>query len=136
MVLYGFRRLMLPNCCQVLQGWKLPSIRLYEEWGGKPTTQLLRHRDKTIEAVTKRRYHSYLGAKINVPLPDKNQEAEDPEGADEVYQSAVRWLLNHTRPDDGKKFDMILRENVSYGFRRNALGMKPIGLIISTGSLL
>jgi len=28
------------------------------------------------------------------------------------------------------------KENVAYGFRRNALGMKPIGLIVSIGSLL
>jgi hypothetical protein len=122
------------NLCREL-GKRLEG-RLYQEWGGKPTTRLLRHRDKTIEAVTKRRYHSYLAAKINVPFPDKNQEAKDPEGADEIYQSAVRWLLDHTRPGDGKKFDMIFKENVAYGFRRNALGMKTIGLIVSIGSLL
>ena len=110
--------------------------RLYREWGGKPTTQLLRHRDKTIEAVTKRRYHSFLAAKIKEPFPDKDQEANNPEAADEVYQSGVRWLLNHTRPDDGKRFDLIFKENVAYGFRRNALGMKPVGLIVSLGSLL
>ena len=104
--------------------------------GRKPTTQLLRHRDKSIEAVTKRRYHSFLGAKINEPFPDKDQEADNPEAADEVYQSGVRWLLNHTRPDDGKNFDLIFKENVAYGFRRNALGMKPFGLIVSIGSLL
>jgi hypothetical protein len=122
------------NLCREL-GKRLEGS-LYQEWGGKPTTQLLRHRDKTIEAVTKRRYHSFLAAKINVVFPDKNQEATDPEAADEVYQSAVRWLLNHTRQDDGRKFDMIFKENVAYGFRRNALGMKPIGLIVSIGTLL
>jgi hypothetical protein len=110
--------------------------KLYRQWGGKPTTQLLRHRDRTIEAVTKRRYHSYLAGKIGVPFPDKDQEATDSEAADEIYQSGVRWLLNHTRQDDSKKFDLIFKENVAYGFRRNALGMKPIGLILSIGCLL
>jgi hypothetical protein len=122
------------NLCREL-GKRLEE-NLYREWGGKPTTQLLRHRDKSIEAVTKRRYHSFLGAKINEPFPDKDQEADNPEAADEVYQSGVRWLLNHTRPDDGKNFDLIFKENVAYGFRRNALGMKPFGLIVSIGSLL
>ena len=122
------------NLCREL-GKRLEET-LYREWGGKPTTQLLRHRDKTIEGVTKRRYHSFLAAKINEAFPDKDQELNDPAAADEVYQSGVRWLLNHTRPDDGKKFDLLLKENVAYGFRRNALGMKPAGLTVSIGSLL
>jgi hypothetical protein len=122
------------NLCREL-GKRLEE-KLYKEWGGKPTTQLLRHRDKTIEAVTKHRYHSFLAAKINGTFPDKDQEAKNPEAADEVYQSGVRWLLNHTRPEDNKKFDLIFKENVAYGFRRNALGVKSIGLIVSIASLL
>jgi len=102
--------------------------RLFREWGGKPTTQLLRHRDNTIEGVTKCRYHAFLANKINVPFPNKDQEASNPAAADEVYQSGVRWLLNHTRPEDNKKFDLIFKENVAYGFRRNALGVKPFRL--------
>ncbi len=122
------------NLCREL-GKRLEE-RLYLKWGGKPSTQLLRHRDKTIEAPTKGRYHSFLAGKINVAFPDKDQEAKNPEAADEVYQSGVRWLLNHTRPEDGKKFDLLFKENVAYGFRRNALGVKPIGLIVSIASLL
>ena len=122
------------NLCREL-GKRLEE-KLYLKWGGKPTTQLLRHRDKTIEAVTKYRYHSFLAAKINAAFPDRDQEAKSPEAADEIYQSGVRWILNHTRPDDGKKFGLIFKENVSYGFRRNALGVKPIGLVVSIASLL
>ena len=110
--------------------------KLFRKWGGKPTTQLLRHRDTTIEAPTKARYHSFLAGKINVAFPDKDREASDPAAADQVYQSGVRWLLNYTRPEDSKKFDLLFRENVAYGFRRNALGVKPIGLILSIASLL
>jgi len=125
---------MTTNLCREMGMWL--EKRLYREWGGKPTTQLLRHRDKTIEGITKRRYHAFLATKINAVFPDQKQEALDPEGADEIYQSGIRWLLDHTRPDDGKKFDMIFRENIAYGFRRNALGMKPIGLLISISSAL
>jgi len=125
---------LMTNLCREL-GKRLEE-NLFLEWGGKPTTQLLRHRDHTIEAVTKRRYHLFLAAKINEVFPDKDQEAKNPNAADEVYQSGVRWLLNHTRPDDNKKFDFLFKENIAYGFRRNALGMKPIGLILSVGSLL
>ena len=122
------------NLCREL-GKRLEE-KLYRTWSGKPTTQLLRHRDPTIEGVTKRRYHAFLAGKINVPFPDKDQEAGDPAAADEIYQSGVRWLLNHTRPEDGKKFDLIFKENVAYGFRRNALGVKPFGLIVAVVSLL
>jgi hypothetical protein len=122
------------NLCR--ESGKRLEENLYREWGGKPTTQLLRHRDNTIEGVTKRRYHVFLSSKIDVPFPDKDQEANNPVAADEVYQSGVRWLLNHTRPEDNKKFDLIFKENVAYGFRRNALGVKPFGLVISVGSLL
>jgi hypothetical protein len=71
-------------------------------------------------------------ARLEFKLVDPNKVKT--EYAD--YQSGIRWLLNHTRPDDSKKFDLLFKENVSYGFRRNALGLKPLGLIISIGSLL
>jgi hypothetical protein len=122
------------NLCREL-GKRLEE-KLYRTWGGKPTTQLLRHRDPTIEGVTKRRYHAFLAGKINTPFPDKDQEASDPAAADDTYQSGVRWLLNHTRPEDGKKFDLIFKENVAYGFRRNALGVKPLGVVVAIVSLL
>lgn len=107
--------------------------KLYEIWGGKPTTQLLRHRDKTIDGVTKRRYHAFLSGKINVRFLTTEQEASHPAEADDLYQSAVKWLLNQTR--DTKKFALLFKENIAYGFHRNALGLKPIGLLVSFGSL-
>ncbi|MEO8274487.1 MAG: hypothetical protein ABI620_10510, partial [Chloroflexota bacterium] len=67
---------------------------LFEAWGGKPSTQLLRHRNSTIDSVTKKRYHTFLATKINTAFPDEAQEKANPIAADEVYQSAIRWLLN------------------------------------------
>lgn len=122
---------LLTNLCRDL-GKRLES-RLFESWGGKPTTQLLRHRDTTIEGVTKRRYHSFLAAKIGEPFPTKDEEAADPRAADELYQSAVRWLLNQTR--DQSQFSLLLNENIAYGYRRNALGLKPIAILVAVGSL-
>jgi hypothetical protein len=60
---------------------------------------------------------------------------KDPAKADEVYQSGVRWLLDHTRPDDGKKFDLLFRDNIAYGFRRNALGARALRVFIAIGCL-
>jgi len=59
--------------------------RLYSEWGGKPSTQLLRHRDRTIESVTKLRYHAFLAGKIGQVFPDSEQETQSPEKADDLF---------------------------------------------------
>jgi hypothetical protein len=125
---------LMTNICSEM-GKRLEG-RLFREWGGKPTTQLLRHRDGVIDSVTKRRYHAFLAGKINATFPDAEHEKSDPVKADEAYQSGARWLLDHTRPDGTKKFDLLFRENVTYGFRRNALGAKPLGIVIVIGCLL
>lgn len=124
---------LMTNLCREL-GKRLEE-KLFREWGGKPSTQLLRHRDAAIEAPTKKRYHAFLAAKINEAFPDAPQEKKHPAKADGIYQAGVRWLLNHTRPDD-KKFDLLFKENIAYGFRRNALGTKPVGLIICVACML
>src|SRR5260370_14962090 len=125
---------LMTNVCRELGG-RLEKD-LYREWGGKPSTQLLRHRVSTIEAVTKRRYHAILAAKINAPFPDPEQEASKPEVADETYQSGVSWALGHTRPEDGNTSALLFKENIAYGCRRNALGTKPLGVGFAIASLL
>lgn len=108
---------------------KVLEEKLFAEWGGKPTTQLLRHRDATIEAATKSRYHAFLSRKLGSAFPDAIQESHDPKAADDVYQSGVRWLLNHTR--DPERFRLLFKENIGYGFRRNALGLKALTLSVA-----
>jgi hypothetical protein len=122
---------LMTNICREM-GKRLEE-RLFSEWGGKPTTQLLRYRDRTVDSVTKRRYHAFLAAKINAAFPDADLEKNDPSKADEAYQSGARWLLDHTRPDAGKQFDLLFRDNVTYGFRRNALGVRPLAILIAGG---
>lgn len=107
---------------------------LFAEWGGTPTTQLLRHRDPTIEGTTKSRYHTFLSRKLGQPFPDPQQEADDPKAADDFYRSGVRWLLNHTT--DHERFQLLFKENISYGFRRNALGLKPLALLIAIACVI
>jgi len=125
---------LMTNICREM-GKRLEN-KLYVEWGGKPTTQLLRHRDGVIDSITKCRYHAFLAAKINATFPDAGQEKSDPLKADEAYQSGARWLLDHTRPEGGKKFDLLFKDNVTYGFRRNALGARPVGMVIAIGCLV
>jgi hypothetical protein len=125
---------LITNICREM-GKRLEE-KLFGQWGGKPTTQLLRHGNGVVDSVTKHRYHAFLAARIGATFPNADQEKIDPAKADEAYRSGIVWLLGRTRPADGKKFNLLFRENVAYGFRRNALGVKPFGLIMATGSLL
>jgi hypothetical protein len=102
--------------------------RLWQEWGGAPTTRLLRHRDTTLDPITLDRYHAFLGNAINRRFPSRTEEAADSNVADPLYESATKYLLEATR--DESKFPLVLKENISYGFRRNLWGMKPAALAL------
>ncbi len=107
--------------------------RLVKEWGGLPTTAWLRHADRHLEAETKRRYHHFL--EQNVPgwtAPTPAEEAANQDETNKRYGSAVRWLLEYTR--DTKQFKLIFAELISYGFRRNALGLRSVGIILALAS--
>lgn len=108
--------------------------RLFQLWSGIPSTQILRHRDNHFGTVIKANFHSFLAGKLGVTFPDPAAEAADPAKADDVYRSAVTWLLSQTR--NTKTFDLLYRENISYGFRRNALGLKSLGIPIAVGCIV
>jgi hypothetical protein len=99
---------------------------LFEEMGGKPTTTMLRFQDATLEPATKARWVRFLAGKIGEKAPDADLEAQDPAAADGFYERCGNWLREHTR--DLKRFKLVFEENVTYGFRRNLLGLKWPGL--------
>lgn len=107
---------------------------LYESWGGKPTTQLLRHRDDKIDSITKMRYHIFLSNKIGVGFSLASDEKNNEAGADEIYQSGINWLLENTR--DNKRFNILFKELANYGFHRNCLPLKWPAIAISLASIL
>lgn len=112
-------------------GGKRKEKQLWKEWGGPPTTQLLRWSNDEIDQLTKKRYHDALFLICSVEQrPSKEVEQKDPESANDVYLAWTRFLINNTR--DTSKFHLIFRENINYGFRRNLWGMKgaAISLII------
>lgn len=102
--------------------------QLFAKWGGAPSIQLLRHADRTIDPHTKARYHTCLRAKAKVQLPTPAEEAADPPSADALYDSALQWLLQNTR--DKKRFGLLAAELATYGFRRNAYGIRWLGLSV------
>jgi hypothetical protein len=103
-------------------------------WDKLPSVAMLRHRDDRLDTHTKQRYKAFLQRAIpGLVFPDAAGEAADPAGADEAYYSATRWLLTQTR--DKRTYSLLFEWNISYGFRRNMLGLRRFGMLVSTVTL-
>ncbi|MGY4281474.1 hypothetical protein ACVWXO_000694 [Bradyrhizobium sp. LM2.7] len=102
---------------------------LIERMGGLPTTTTLRHSDETYDTDNKAAFHAFIAAKLGKLAPTTAEEAADPDAADKYYARGGTWLRENTR--DPKKFDILLNENISYGFRRNLLGLKLPGFLLN-----
>jgi hypothetical protein len=123
---------LFANICR--EFGKRHEARLFKKWGGKPSTQLLRHSNCIIDSITKGRYHRFLEKAITTPFTTASAEASSPVAADETYEGAVRWLLGKTR--DKKKFSMLFQENIAYGFRRNSYGIRWIAIVTCVASII
>ena len=95
------------------------------KWGGMPSTLALRHRDPHFNQYTKQSYHQRLTQLTGIKLPTVEEEASNPADADARYEAAISRLRNMTR---GSQFPHLRRENIAYGFYRNALALKLQGL--------
>lgn len=93
--------------------------RKYENYA----SQLLRADDTTLDTVSKKRYYNKL-AQIDESFslfatPDNSNEFSD------CCDSAVMYLRNHTRDNR-----IVHEELINYGFYKNLLSSKPIGVTI------
>ncbi|MRW85674.1 hypothetical protein GJ698_16460 [Pseudoduganella sp. FT26W] len=107
--------------------------RLFDKWGGKPTTIVLRHRDDRVDAVTKQKYHDVLARGVGLKAPTAAEEVNDPATADTFYRAGTAWLIAQTQ--DVKKHSLVFSENKSYGFQRNLRGLKGIGIFVCLATL-
>ncbi len=108
--------------------------QFFEAWGGLPSVAIFRHRDTRIDATTKARYHKQLSTLVKgTKASSPEEEAADPAIADQVYSAWSSYLRIHTR--DTKKYPLVFQENISYGYRRNVCGLRPLGIVVSSLSL-
>ena len=106
---------------------------LWKKWGGPPTTRFLRHSNAEFNRVTREQVHTKLrDLGLNVPS-EKDQQA-DPHAADEYWEACTEELIRKTR--DRSRFPLVFKGLTEYGFRRNLLGLKPFGLLLSITALL
>lgn len=106
---------------------------LWNNWGGMPTIQLLSYNNSTIDKITKKKYHNKLLdlSPIEESIDFENSELGD---VSDIYRSWTKYLIARTR--DTKKFSLLFKENISYGFRRNLWGLKPYSLVLLMISLI
>lgn len=95
---------------------------IYAETGGKPSVTMLRYSDDTFDPASKEQYRAFLSSKLNQPAPTEQEEKDDLKAADAFYARCGAWLRENTRST--KKFPVLFAENVTYGYRRNLLGLK------------
>src|SRR6266849_315781 len=108
--------------------------KLFESWGGVPTTQLLSHRASTLNTHTLARCHEalrQLRPELRIPR-SRDEEMADVVSSDAAYVSCTDSLRELSR--DKAKYPLVFEENVNFGFRRNLWAMKPAGVVIVSGS--
>ena len=115
-------------CAVVRDAGKKLQSELWLEWGGNPALQRLRWRDAS-DTTAVAAVHRDLQPLITDVLPNDADELSHPEAADAVYERAVRTLRQLTRNHDA--FPLVFAENIDYGFRRNALGLRRVALVIA-----
>jgi hypothetical protein len=102
--------------------------KLFEMWGGPLTTQLLRFRTGGSTSIVERR-HELVERATGVTLPTAAEEEQDSAGADDRYEIVVADLRERMR--DEKEFPLVVKENTTYGFRRNLWGRKAYGIAVA-----
>lgn len=101
---------------------------LWQSWGGMPSMVIFRHRNERLNPLTKSRYHSRLALALNTGAPTPDEERADPCAADTTYAAWSDYLRANAR---GDRFELLLKENTSYGYRRNVWGFRSVGIVAS-----
>lgn len=96
---------------------------LWASWGGAPTTLLLKGLSGELPAVVARRWTVMRRLMPELVGPTGGSPPDDADA--EIY---IQRLRETTR---GRlAFPLVAAENMGYGFRRNMLGLRPLGILL------
>lgn len=101
--------------------------KLTTQWGGLPTTTMLRHRDDRLNPITKKKYHDAL-TQLGFTISSTTEEANDPRAADIKLEAAMDEVRRQAKARGAR---LVQRENIAFGFVRNLLGLKPLAIVVS-----
>ena len=116
----------------VRQLGKTNQAELFDNWGGTPTTQFLRHHpstsnDQENNAVLRAERHLHVQRITGLTLPTAEEEQTDATTV-AIYDAAIALL----RPYANQQH-LVSRENAHYGFWRNLYGLRMY--VIITGAV-
>ena len=107
--------------------------KLWEAWGGEPSTRFLRIRDSHFGDGLKVSIRSELTRRFALQLQPLDQESRNPEFADREIVDAFRRVRSYLRQKDGD--GLWQKQNIEYGFCRNLLGCRVSWVILSVVAL-
>jgi hypothetical protein len=107
--------------------------RLWEKWGGPPTTRWLRLRGESDSEFERDLWRNAVSAISGMPLPSLRAERSNAEKADKVIVAAVKRIRDRTR--DKERFDILFSENRTYGQERNMYGIRWAGRLIALSAM-
>ncbi len=108
---------------------KAVQARVYRNNDGWPTFDPLYYEDRTFSDEAKQKYLHFLSGKVGRPFPSMQDVVSNPITARQFYNEAASWLREATR--DTVQFRIIYDENITYGYFRNLLGLKPVALALN-----
>lgn len=102
---------------------KINQQALFNEWGGVPTTQFLRHHpsnknDAEVNAVLRAERHKHVQRITGLTLPTEAEEEKDDATLDQ-YDAAIALIRPYANQQP-----LVARENAHYGFWRNLYGLR------------
>jgi len=125
-------------------------VGLFEKWGGKPTTTLLRCEPSASVCAKDPNFslarfllgtgqrgtisaHYALHFKKSLPTAhDEDRAIKDPnDSLDRLYEPAVAWLRENTRDNE-----LVFEENISYGFQRNFFALRTYAILCAVLALV
>lgn len=103
--------------------------KLWESWGGAPSTQIVSWRNDIIGDELKGLYLQAVRDKLKLPVPDKEDEEADPVKAGDLLRQTFKGVQGIIRQKD--KGGLWSVANADYGLSRNLLGSRFLWLLIS-----
>ena len=98
--------------------------KLWQKWGGAPTTRFLRHSNTEFDAVKRNAVHEKLSS-LRIEVPSAEAELADPVSADARYEYCTYEIIRRTRNQEA--FPLVFQSLISYGLQRNLFGLKWVG---------
>lgn len=103
--------------------------RLWETWGGAPSTLYVSWKNTRLGDDLKAKYHEAVRQRLDLPMPTKEEEEADTTRAAEMIRQAFSGVKGVIRQED--KDGLWSTANAEYGFARNLYGSRGLWLLLS-----